>query len=102
MKGVPLRFAVYAQNDSSPVIELKATDVSYGPQPASVFKVAPPAGAKVVRVDTSKARSSALTRASADAASLGTATSRASGPSRSGCRSGSSRPSSSSGCPVAT
>lgn len=63
IKGVPLRFAVYAQNDSSPVIELKATHIRSGPQHASVFSVAPPSGAKVVQVDTSKAHSSALTRA---------------------------------------
>ncbi len=31
VKGVPLRFAIYAKNDSSPVIELKATNISYGP-----------------------------------------------------------------------
>lgn len=52
-RGVPLRFAVYAQHQSSPVLELKATNVSYGPVSADVFNVAPPAGSKVVKVSTS-------------------------------------------------
>ena len=50
IKGVPLRIAVYARNDSSPVLELKATDISYGAVPASDLNVAPPKTAKVVRV----------------------------------------------------
>jgi outer membrane lipoprotein-sorting protein len=52
LRGVPLRIAVYAQHDSSPVLELKATDISYGSVPASVFSISPPSGAKVVRVST--------------------------------------------------
>ena len=43
-KGVPLRAAVYAQGSSTPVLELKATDISYGTVPASDFDVTPPAG----------------------------------------------------------
>ena len=50
VRGVPLRVAVYAQGDSSPVLELKATDISYGPVAASDFAVSPPVGAKVVTV----------------------------------------------------
>ena len=50
IRGVPLRIAVYARNDSSPVLELKATDISYGAVPASDFNVAPPSTAKVVKV----------------------------------------------------
>ena len=46
--GVPLRAAIYAQGSSSPVLELTATDISYGPVAASEVDVAPPAGAKVV------------------------------------------------------
>jgi len=34
------------------VLEQKATDISYGPVPASDFAVAPPAGAKVVKIST--------------------------------------------------
>lgn len=53
-RGIPLRFAVYATNSSSPVLELKATDVSFGPVPASDFAITPPSGAKVVKISTSK------------------------------------------------
>jgi hypothetical protein len=52
VKGVPLRFAVYARGDSSPVIELKATDITYGRVSAGVLAISPPAGAKVVKVAT--------------------------------------------------
>lgn len=50
-KGVPLRAAVYAQGNKTPVLELKAENISYGKVAASVFDVTPPAGAKVVNVD---------------------------------------------------
>jgi outer membrane lipoprotein-sorting protein len=50
-RGVPLRAAVYAQGDSKPVLELKATGISYGSVPASDLNVAPPAGAKVVQLN---------------------------------------------------
>ena len=50
--GVPLRFAVYAQNAAAPVIELKATSISFGPVAASRFDITPPSGAKVVKVQT--------------------------------------------------
>jgi outer membrane lipoprotein-sorting protein len=48
--GTPLRAAVYASGSSSPVLELKATGVSFGPVPSSVFDVSPPAGAKVTNL----------------------------------------------------
>jgi len=48
VQGVPLRVAIYAQGASSPVLELKATDISYGAVSASDVDVSPPAGAKVV------------------------------------------------------
>lgn len=53
-KGVPLRFAVYAQHQSAPVLELKATDISYGPVASSVFALTPPLGTKVVEVSAAK------------------------------------------------
>ncbi|HEV3056400.1 MAG TPA: hypothetical protein VGX45_17190 [Solirubrobacteraceae bacterium] len=53
-RGIPLRFAVYATGSSTPVLELKATDVSFGPVPASDFAITPPSGAKIVRVSTAK------------------------------------------------
>jgi outer membrane lipoprotein-sorting protein len=45
--GVPLRAAIYAAGNSSPVLELEATSISYGKVDSSVFDVKPPAGAKV-------------------------------------------------------
>ena len=50
-RGVPLRFALYARGDSAPVLELKATDISFGSVSSSVFTLKPPSGAKVVNVD---------------------------------------------------
>jgi outer membrane lipoprotein-sorting protein len=47
-QGVPLRVAVYAQGSSKPVLELTATDISYGSVPASAVDVSPPAGAKTM------------------------------------------------------
>jgi outer membrane lipoprotein-sorting protein len=49
--GVPLRAAVYAQGESAPVLELAATDISYGAVAAKDLRVAAPSGAKVVDVD---------------------------------------------------
>jgi outer membrane lipoprotein-sorting protein len=48
--GVPLDFAIYARGDSTPVLELQASGISYGPVPASVFSIRPPSGARVVDV----------------------------------------------------
>jgi outer membrane lipoprotein-sorting protein len=45
--GIPLRAAVYSSTSSSPVIELAATEVGYGPIEGSVFAFTPPANAKV-------------------------------------------------------
>jgi outer membrane lipoprotein-sorting protein len=52
VRGVPLKIAIFARNQSSPVLELKAKDISYGNVPASDFTVSPPSGAKVVKVAT--------------------------------------------------
>ncbi|MDP2712384.1 MAG: DUF2092 domain-containing protein [Solirubrobacteraceae bacterium] len=46
--GVPLRAAVYAQGQSSPVLELEATDISYGEVADADVATTVPAGAKVV------------------------------------------------------
>jgi outer membrane lipoprotein-sorting protein len=48
--GVPLRAAIYSTTSAAPVIELAATEVSYGPVPDSVFEVNPPANAKVEEI----------------------------------------------------
>lgn len=50
-KGVPLRAAIYAQGQSSPVLALEATDISYGPVAASDVAPPAPAHAKVVNVN---------------------------------------------------
>ena len=49
--GTPLRAAVYAAGRPDPVLELKATHISFGPVPGSALTAAVPAGAKVVKVD---------------------------------------------------
>jgi outer membrane lipoprotein-sorting protein len=55
--GLPLRIAVFAKGAGTPVLELTAKNVSYGPVAASDFEVSPPPDAKVVDVATpSKAR----------------------------------------------
>jgi outer membrane lipoprotein-sorting protein len=48
--GIPLRAALYSSTSSSPVIELAASEVSYGPVDSSVFEFTPPANAKVEEV----------------------------------------------------
>jgi outer membrane lipoprotein-sorting protein len=45
--GTPLRAAIYSTASSSPVIELAATEVSYGPVESSTLNFTPPASAKV-------------------------------------------------------
>jgi outer membrane lipoprotein-sorting protein len=50
--GAPLRAAIYSSASASPVIELAATEVSYGPVADSVFEVNPPADARVEEIAT--------------------------------------------------
>jgi outer membrane lipoprotein-sorting protein len=71
LKGVPLRLAVYARNDPTPVLQLKATDVSFGHVSASVFKISPPRGAKVVKVDTTSTSTGTATAAARKAKAHG-------------------------------
>jgi outer membrane lipoprotein-sorting protein len=47
-RGLPLRLALYARGDSSPVLALTATKISFGRVSASTFAISPPPGAKVV------------------------------------------------------
>jgi outer membrane lipoprotein-sorting protein len=47
-RAVPLRIGIYSQGASSPVLELAATDISYGSVPSSDVDVSPPADAKIV------------------------------------------------------
>ena len=51
--GTPLRAGVYAQGNTTPVLELTVTDISYAAVASSDVDVAAPAGAKVVDLDTS-------------------------------------------------
>lgn len=48
--GVPLGIAVYARGNNTPVLELKATQISFGTIDQGVFNIQPPAGAKVVKI----------------------------------------------------
>lgn len=50
--GTPLDAAVYARGDSSPVLELRATDISFGPVSDSVFAISPAPGTKVTNLGT--------------------------------------------------
>jgi outer membrane lipoprotein-sorting protein len=55
--GVPLRAAIYSSSSSSPVIELAATEISYGPVESSVFEFSPPPGAKLEQGSVAAKRS---------------------------------------------
>ncbi len=46
--GTPLRVAIYAAGTADPVLELKATEINYGPVGDDAFNAAAPADAKVV------------------------------------------------------
>jgi hypothetical protein len=46
--GVPLRIGIYAQGSSSPVLQLAATNVSYGTVSSGDVTITPPAGVKTV------------------------------------------------------
>jgi outer membrane lipoprotein-sorting protein len=52
-KGVPLRAAAYAQGNDEPVLELKVTDIEYGPVADDSLAATPHPGAKTVEVDPS-------------------------------------------------
>jgi len=51
--GVPLRAAVYASGSSDPVLELEATDVSFGKVPAADLAIPQPAGAHIIDLSPS-------------------------------------------------
>jgi hypothetical protein len=50
VRGVPLKVGLFAKGGSSPVLELRVTDISFGPVPAASFDVSPPPDAHVVKV----------------------------------------------------
>jgi outer membrane lipoprotein-sorting protein len=55
--GVPLKVAITAQGQSSPVLALRATDITFGNVPTSDIAVSPPAGAKIVDLSSAGAQS---------------------------------------------
>jgi outer membrane lipoprotein-sorting protein len=74
--GVPLHAAIYAKGDAKPVLDLTATDISYGPVPASDVNIAPPPGATIVPITlpagsgTTKPNTTPVTGVDAVAAAL--------------------------------
>lgn len=64
--GVPLRAAIYAAGQSSPVLELTAKDISFGPVATSDLVVPPPAGARVVDLTPSSGKSGPADRNDAE------------------------------------
>lgn len=48
VRGIPLRFGLYARGNPTPVLALAATDISFGPQSISIFNITPPSGTHVV------------------------------------------------------
>jgi outer membrane lipoprotein-sorting protein len=70
VRGVPLRIAVYAKGNNQPVLELKATNITYGAVPASDFNVAPAAGSKIVKISSAKAAHSKQLASNGEAAKI--------------------------------
>jgi hypothetical protein len=70
--GTPLDIAVYSSSSSTPVLELKASDISYGTVAPSVFTFQPPLGYKVVKVSGAQqsAASTALKKSHAKHADI--------------------------------
>lgn len=55
--GTPLEAALYARGASSPVLELRATDISFGTVSDSIFAISPPPGTKVTNIAPASANS---------------------------------------------
>ncbi|HTU96012.1 MAG TPA: hypothetical protein VMF14_09255 [Solirubrobacteraceae bacterium] len=66
--GVPLRIAIYARGNPTPVLALSATNISYGQISDSDLNIAPPAGDKVVKVSGADQHAAAAAAKSAHAA----------------------------------
>jgi outer membrane lipoprotein-sorting protein len=79
--GVPLRAAIYSSTSSAPVIELAATEISYGPVSGSVFEVNPPANAKIEEVKPPSSAEAHAQHKSADAGEKPSVKTQGSGPS---------------------
>jgi outer membrane lipoprotein-sorting protein len=79
--GVPLRAAIYSSTTATPVIELAATDISYGPVADSVFEVNPPANAKVEELKPPSSAEAHAQHKPADAGEKPSVSTQGSGPS---------------------
>jgi outer membrane lipoprotein-sorting protein len=64
-KGVPLDFAVYARGNSTPVLEVAATGVSYGPIDPGTFDIPIPSAQHTVKLATPASSPSAAASKSA-------------------------------------
>jgi outer membrane lipoprotein-sorting protein len=78
--GAPLRAAIYSTTSAAPVIELAATEVSYGPVSDSVFEVNPPADAKVEEISPTSSPGAHTQHKSAGAAEKPALTTQGHGP----------------------
>lgn len=65
--GVPLRAAIYSSGSSSPVIELAASEVSYGPVGSEILDFTPPASAAVKDVKLPERQSGSSSSTATDA-----------------------------------
>lgn len=65
--GAPLRAAIYSRSSATPVIELAATEISYGPVGSSTLDFTPPANAKVELVTLPAAHGSGTGESSSKA-----------------------------------
>jgi outer membrane lipoprotein-sorting protein len=81
LHGVPLRAAIYSSTTSAPVIELAATEISYGPVSGSVFEVNPPADAKIEEIKPPSSAGAHAQHKSAEAGEKPKLTTHGSGPS---------------------
>ncbi len=67
VRGVPLRFSVFARGETTPVLDLSITNISYGRIAASSFSVSPPSGAKVVHLTSPSSHPAKPSRSSKSA-----------------------------------
>jgi outer membrane lipoprotein-sorting protein len=79
--GVPLRAAIYSSTTATPVIELAATEISYGPVADSVFEVNPPSNAKIEEIKPPSSTEAQAQHKSADGGEKPNVTTDGSGPS---------------------
>jgi hypothetical protein len=63
--GVPLRIAIYARGNPTPVMALSATNISYGQISDSDLNITPPSGDKVVKVSSADQHAAAAQTAGA-------------------------------------